>query len=81
MPPWLLPLQAASTASYDASQPYMKVGFIQGPRLIPQGYIKRPPDPQASFNSSRSKPPTELEIIGEGLKSQRSRRRLVLPLV
>jgi hypothetical protein len=44
-PPRLLPLQAASTASYDASQPYVKVGFIQGSWLIPQGYIKRPPDP------------------------------------
>jgi hypothetical protein len=55
MPPRLLPLQATSTTSYDASQPYVKVDFIQGPWLIPQGYIKRPPDPQASFNLSEIK--------------------------
>jgi hypothetical protein len=51
MPPRLLPLQAASTASYDASQPYMKVGFIQEPRLIPQNYIKAASRPPGLFQS------------------------------
>jgi hypothetical protein len=45
-------LEYSSTASKDASPPYVEVGLIQGLAFNPQGYIRTPAPPRSIKSSS-----------------------------